>query len=144
MIAEHDQLALVPGKPAPRKRAVLPLAESMPIAHVRIDSPVPHLDKIFDYQVPEKLSATAVPGVRVRVRFAGRLMDGFIVSRAETSSTHATLRPLERVISPEIVLTPEICTLVDAVADRYAGTFSDVVRAAVPPRHARAESDELT
>jgi len=144
VITEHDQLALVPGKPAPRKRAVLPLAATMPIAHVRIDSPVPHLDKVFDYQVPEKLSATAVPGVRVRVRFAGRLLDGFVVGRAETSSTHASLRPLERVISPEIVLTPEICTLVDAVADRYAGTFSDVVRAAVPPRHARAESSEFT
>lgn len=140
MITEHDQLALVPGKPAPRKRAVLPLAAALPIAHVRIDSSVPHLDKVFDYQVPEKFSATAVAGVRVRVRFAGRLVDGFVVGRAESSSTHAALRPLERVISPEVVLTPEICDLVDAVADRYAGTFSDVVRAAVPARHARAES----
>lgn len=140
MITEHDQLALVPGKPAPRKRAVLPLAESSPIAHVRIDSSVPHLDKVFDYQVPERLSATAVPGVRVRVRFAGRLVDGFIVGRAESSSTSATLRPIERVISPEVVLTPAIDELVSAVADRYAGTFSDVVRSAVPPRHARAEA----
>ena len=140
MITEHDQLALVPGKPAPRKRSVLPLALALPIAQVRIDSSVPHLDKVFDYQVPEKFSATAVVGVRVRVRFAGRLVDGFVVGRQETSSTHAALRPLERVISPEVVLTPEVCELVDAVADRYAGTFSDVVRAAVPPRHARAEA----
>lgn len=142
MITEHDQLALVPGKPAPRKRAVLPLAASSPIAHVRIDSSVPHLDKVFDYQVPERLSAIAIPGVRVRVRFAGRLVDGFIVARAESSSTSATLRPIERVISPEVVLTPEIIELVTAVADRYAGTFSDVVRSAVPPRHARAEAVE--
>jgi primosomal protein N' (replication factor Y) len=140
VITEHDQLALVPGKPAPRKRAPLPLAEALPIAQVRIDTPVPHLDKVFDYQVPEKFSATAVPGVRVRVRFAGRLVDGFIVGRAAVTSTEAALRPLERVISPEIVLTPEISELVSLVADRYAGTFSDVVRSAVPPRHARAES----
>ena len=143
MITEHDQLALVPGKPAPRKRAALPLAESSPIAHVRIDSSVPHLDKVFDYQVPEKFSAVAVPGVRVRVRFAGRLIDGFIVGRSETSTTQATLRSIERVISPEVVLIDEICELVNAVADRYAGTFSDVVRAAVPPRHARAEALEV-
>lgn len=130
----------MPGKPAPRKRAVLPLAESNPIAHVRIDSSVPHLDKIFDYQVPEKYSSTAIDGVRVRVRFAGRLVDGFVVGRAESSSTHAALRPIERVISPEVVLIPEIRELIDGVADRYAGTFSDVVRSAVPPRHVRAET----
>jgi len=140
VITEHDQLALVPGKPAPRKRAVLPIAEAMPIAQVRIDSSVPHLDKVFDYQVPEKYSTSAVPGARVRVRFAGRLTDGFIVGRASETSTQAALRPIERVISPEIVLTPEINELVNAVADRYAGTYSDVVRSAVPPRHARAES----
>ncbi|NED68769.1 primosome assembly protein PriA, partial [Streptomyces sp. SID10244] len=29
-----------------------------------------------------------------------------------------------------------------AVADRYAGTMSDVVRLAVPPRHARTEKED--
>nr|MDT0526640.1 primosome assembly protein PriA [Streptomyces sp. DSM 41633] len=41
--------------------------------------------------------------------------------------------------SPEPVLTPEVRRLVDAVAARYAGTRADVLRLAVPPRHARVE-----
>ena len=121
----------------------MPLAEQLPIAQVRIESPLPHLDRVFDYGVPAPMSETAQPGVRVRVRFAGRLVGGFIVGRAASSAVPGDLRPLERVVSPEVVLTPEVRGLVEAVAERYAGTFSDVVRMAVPPRHARAEGVEV-
>lgn len=37
---------------------------------------VPHLDRDFDYLVPAEHSDDAQPGVRVRVRFHGRLVDG--------------------------------------------------------------------
>ena len=39
------------------------------------------------------------------------------------------------------MLAPEIAALARAVADRYAGTLADVLRLAVPPRHARIESE---
>jgi primosomal protein N' (replication factor Y) len=48
---------------------------------------------------------------------------------------------LHRVVSAEPVLTPEIAALCRAVADRYAGTLADVLRLAVPPRHARVEHE---
>jgi primosomal protein N' (replication factor Y) len=83
--------------------------------------------------------ADAVPGARVRVRFAGRLRDGFVLERAATTETDRTLAPLHKVVSAEPVLTPEVAALVRGVADHYAGTFADVVRLAVPPRHAAAE-----
>src|SRR5262249_59435559 len=47
---------------------------------------------------------------------------------------------LERVVSPERVLTPETAALAREVADRYAGTVADVLRLAIPPRHAGAEA----
>ena len=50
---------------------------------------------------------------------------------------HRQLGWLDRVISPEPVLTAEVRRLVDAVAARYAGTRPDVLRLAIPPRHAR-------
>ncbi len=109
------------------------------MAQVRIDAPVPHLDRVFDYAVPAPLAALAVVGARVRVRFAGRLTDGFIVGRQDVPEHPGALKPLERVLGPEPVLTESTLALVSEVAERYAGTFSDVVRAAVPPRHARAE-----
>ena len=104
-----------------------------------VDVPLAHLDRLFDYAVPESMDAEAQPGVRVRVRFAGRLVDGFVVERVEESE-HARLSALQRVVSPLPVLTPEVLDLCRAVADRYAGMLPDVLRAALPPRHARAET----
>ncbi|MGB2766369.1 MAG: hypothetical protein WBC14_04700, partial [Propionicimonas sp.] len=55
------------------------------VARVAVDVPLAHLDRPFDYRVPEALVDQAVVGARVRVRFAGRLRDGFILELAETS-----------------------------------------------------------
>src|SRR5689334_5909269 len=87
------------------------------------------------------MDEAAGPGVRVRVRFAGQLADGYLLERAQTSEHQGRLARLERVISPEPVLTPEISGLARAVADRYAGTLADVLRLAIPPRHATAERE---
>ncbi|MFO7253268.1 MAG: primosomal protein N' [Actinomycetes bacterium] len=116
-------------------------AASAPVARVVVDTPLPHLDRPFDYLVPATLDEQAVPGCRVRVRFAGKLVDGFLLERAESSEHRGRLAYLERVVSPEPVLTPEIARLARAVADRYAGTLSDVLRLAIPPRHARVEAE---
>jgi primosomal protein N' (replication factor Y) len=101
---------------------------------------LPHLDRLFDYLVPEQLADLAVPGCRVRVRFAGRLASGYLVERAEASEHEGRLAYLERVLSPEPVLTQEMAGLARAVADRYGGTFADVLRLAIPPRHAAVEA----
>ena len=77
----------------------------------------------------------------MRIRFAGRLVDGFIVSREATSDHQGKFGWLERVISSERVLTAEIAQVVDRVAERYAGTRADVLRLAVPPRHAKVEAE---
>ena len=100
---------------------------------------VPHLDREFDYLVSADQSDDAQPGVRVRVRFHGRLVDAFVLERRSDTDHAGKLGWLDRVISAEPVLTSEVRRLVDAVAARYAGTRPDVLRLAVPPRHAGAE-----
>ena len=112
---------------------------SGPVAAVVVETPLAHLDRLFEYAVPEEMDADAVPGARVRVRFAGRDLDGFVVERRATPEHDGRLAPLRRVVSAEPVLTPEVLALCRAVADRYAGTLSDVLRLAVPKRHATAE-----
>ncbi|EUA32158.1 putative primosomal protein N' [Mycobacterium intracellulare] len=102
---------------------------------------VPHLDREFDYLVSAEQSDDAQPGVRVRVRFHGRLVDGFVLERRADTDHPGKLGWLDRVVSAEPVLTPEIRRLVDAVAARYAGTRPDVLRLAVPARHARVERE---
>ncbi|MEU0516219.1 primosomal protein N' [Streptosporangium sp. NPDC006007] len=127
--------------PAPPARGVPEPAATLPVARIAVDMPLPHLDRPFDYLVPAPLDAEAVPGARVRVRFAGKLVGGFLLERVESSEHEGKLTRLERVVSAEPVLTPEIARLARAVADRYAGTLADVLRLAVPPRHARVEAE---
>ncbi|GII53890.1 putative primosomal protein N' [Planotetraspora thailandica] len=116
-------------------------AEELPVARIVIDNPLPHLDRPFDYLVPAEMAQDAVPGCRVRVRFSGQLTDGFLLERLAHSDHTGRLSFLDRVVSAEPVLTGEIAGLARAVADRYAGTMSDVLRLAVPPRHARVEAE---
>nr|WP_240742285.1 primosomal protein N' [Micromonospora zingiberis] len=103
---------------------------------------MPHLDRPFDYLVPQALAAHALPGVRVKVRFAGQQVDGWLLERVDRSD-HPRLAYLEKVVSPVPVLAPEVARLARAVADRYAGSLADVLRLAIPPRHARVEKDFL-
>ena len=117
-----------------------PPAEHLPVARIAVDVPLAHLDRLFDYLVPERLAAAAVPGCRVRVRFAGQLTGGYLLERAAASEHPGRLAYLERVVSPEPVLSPEIAALAREVADRCAGTLADVLRLAIPPRHAGAEA----
>jgi primosomal protein N' (replication factor Y) len=129
-----------PGRrPARARRDPGPDAAVLPVAQVAVDIPLAHLDRPFDYLVPERLTDQAVPGCRVRVRFAGQLVDGYLLDRAPASEHPGRLARLDRVVSPEPVLSPEIAALAREVADRYAGTMADVLRLAIPPRHARTE-----
>ena len=88
---------------------------------------------------PRRWPTTAAPGVRVKVRFAGQDLDGFVLERRADAEHLGRLSPLRRVVSPEPVLTPQVLATARAVADRYAGSLGDVLRLAVPPRHATAE-----
>jgi primosomal protein N' (replication factor Y) len=154
---EAGQLALMPELARARAREarerttaagkapkpVVPAAEN-PVAQVLVDLPLAHLDRPFDYLVPEKLATDAVPGSRVKVRFAGQDVDGFVLARVPESSHQGRLAPLRRAVSPEPVLSPAVAALSSSVAARYAGTRSDVLRLAVPARHATVEKQPST
>ncbi len=124
-----------------RKAAGATITDVDPVARVLLDLPLAHLDRPFDVSVPETMAQAAQPGVRVKVRFAGQEADGFVLERLAESDHPSPLQPLRRVVSPEQVLTPEVLGLVGAVATRYAGTRDDVLRLAVPPRHATTEQE---
>jgi len=115
-------------------------AAELPIARVAVDVSLPHLDRAFDYLVEHSQSESAQPGVRVRVRFSGQLVGGYVLERLERSEHEGRLSYLERVVSGEVVLVPEIRTLARYVADRWGGSMADVLRLAVPPRHAGTEA----
>lgn len=118
------------------------------VARVLIDSPLPQLDRLFDYAIPTALEPDAGPGVRVKVplRTAGRVVDGYlveVVDAAEATPTKRPLSQLDAVVSPVVVMPHALYALARRVADRAAGSASDILRLAVPKRMVRAEKTWL-
>jgi primosomal protein N' (replication factor Y) len=126
------------------------------IARVLIDSPLPQLDHLFDYAIPDDLTELAQPGVRVRVplRSANRVADGYLIELVDPGAHPAPdgptldgletgysgkLSPVESIVSAVPVLTAPVFQLARRLADRAAGNASDIVRLAVPPRAVRVE-----
>src|SRR3546814_13573540 len=87
------------------------------------------------------MSNTAVPCALFKGRFAGQDVDAFSLERCPVGEHAGRLQPLRRVVSPEPVLARQIAELTGQVAQRYAGTRADVLRLAVPPRHATTEKE---
>lgn len=114
------------------------------IARVLLDSPLPQLDRLFDYHIPAQWADQAVPGVRVLVplRSAGRQARGYIVEVVPegADSYDGVLSELDEVVSPVPVLDSDVWALVRRAADRAAGVASDLVRLAIPPRQVRVET----
>ncbi|RSX53114.1 primosome assembly protein PriA [Bifidobacterium goeldii] len=133
---------------APRKRrrrapAERIRADARPIAQVVLDVQATHLGRTFDYLVDEHQSESAQPGVMVRVRFGGRLIDGIIWNRVETSDTPASsLRFIERVITPHVLVSASMREDITRIADAYGGTRANILRLAVPPRVARVDKEQ--
>ncbi|MGF1648751.1 MAG: hypothetical protein ACFCVF_17785 [Kineosporiaceae bacterium] len=108
-----------------------------------VDEAPTHLDRPFTYAVPERWQGEVRPGSRVTVPFGGRDSAGWVLE-VDTSATAGEvpavpLRAVRRVVSPLPLLDPGVSRVARSVADRYGGALADVLRTAVPPRHARTE-----
>lgn len=119
----------------------LPPCTTVDVAKVAVDMPHPHLDRLFDYTVPDKLAADAVPGARIRVRFSGQLRDAWLIDYGQADPAVAPA-PIHGVVSNQSIMTAAYRQFLQAIAEHYAGTFSDVARLAVPARHAAVENTE--
>lgn len=119
---------------------MLVLSGSRRIARVLLDSPLPQLDRLFDYALPESFGDVPA-GVRVKVplRTAGRVLDGYIVEIAEEDDASRPLSEVDEVVSHAVVLPERLHALARRVADRAAGSASDILRLVIPKRQVRVE-----
>ncbi|MBO0979045.1 primosomal protein N' [Microbacterium sp. SD291] len=114
--------------------------QSRRIARVLLDSPLPQLDRLFDYALPAELGDVPL-GARIRVplRTAGRLLDGYVVELDTEDDADRPLSEVESVVSPVSVLPDRLYRLARRVADRAAGSASDILRLVIPKRQVRVE-----
>lgn len=125
---------------APAQQATADPGAGRRIARVLIDSPLPQLDRLFDYALPDDLG-DVTPGVRIKapLRSAGRMIDGFVVDIDEEPDAARTLSEVDSVVSTTVVMPDRLYRLARRAADRAAGSASDVLRLAIPKRQVRVE-----
>jgi primosomal protein N' (replication factor Y) (superfamily II helicase) len=107
------------------------------IAHVVVEVEPLHLDRPFDYLLPEDLEADAEvrPGQRVQVPFAGRSVRGLVVDVTDASDVDpGRLKSVRRILGPHVWVRDEELAVLRWAAERFAAPLADVVRHALPGR----------
>ncbi|MFH1969943.1 MAG: primosomal protein N' [Verrucomicrobiota bacterium] len=89
------------------------------------------LDREFDYQVPEALSATVRLGSRVHVPFGHSTARGYVVGFADHSDRH-DLKAIAALISPKPLINETMLKLARWIADYYAATIEQAIRTVLP------------
>ena len=116
-----------------------PRALVLPYARVRVDTGVFHLDQLYEYLIPEKLSDSIRVGVRVQLPFGNRETEGIVVERVAEPERAGELKSITKVLSGIPVATCESFKLIDLMSRRYACNPWDLIRSAIPPRVASVE-----
>jgi len=116
-----------------------PRASLLPYARVRVDTGVFHLDQLYDYQIPEKLTGFVQVGVRVQLPFGNRETEGIVVDRVAAPERAGDLKSITKVLSVLPVATTQSLQFIDLVAQHFACNPWDLIRSAIPPRVASVD-----
>lgn len=115
------------------------------IARIAIESPLPQLDRLFDYAISPVIADEIKVGQRVKVAF-GRSKtknNGFVIELVDSSEHGKELTAIDELVSEAAVLRPNIYALCRQIADRQSTSISDVLRLAVPNRSVAVEKKWL-
>ena len=115
----------------------------MRVASVVFASPLPQLDKEFDYFIPSTLDASIHFGSLVSVPFgkSKTSKNGYVVGIKDESEFGSELASVASVESSLQLITPEQYELCKAIAKRQAGLVGELLSTAVPKRSVRAEKN---
>ena len=97
----------------------------------RVALPVP-VDSLFDYSIPASLADEAQPGCRVLVAFRQQHLTGVLIERVETSRFEGRLRPIEKLVDPEPVLSRAMLEILREAADDVLCPLGIAVATALP------------
>jgi len=92
-VGTQQALAGMPRVRTPRRVVEGERAARLPVARICVDVQPAHLDRVFDYAVPGALDERAAPGTRVKVRFAGQEVGGWLLERVAEPGHDGPLSP---------------------------------------------------
>ena len=114
-------------------------ADLFPVAAVLVDTPVSHLEGVYDYLVPLHLEDSAVYGTKVVVPFGNTQVDGLIVGRKNDSEQIKNLKMIIDVSSPSGLVSTQVIEHLELVRNRFGGSFWSLLKSALPARVAKED-----
>lgn len=102
------------------------------LAQVAVENTVYHFDKLFTYEIPEKLCERAVPGVRVTVPFGTGNRERIGVIFSLGGQPDPRIKEITAVLDREPVLSQEMLELSLWIKSRYYCTIFEAVKLMIP------------
>jgi len=129
-----------PARRAPRERTQQP-SESRRLADVVVPTPVDHL---FTYRVPTQIAPSCLPGARVVVPFAGRMLVGLVWAVRDVDDTPLPrgLKAIAELVDAGPLFGVSDRAFLDFVARYYHAPLGEVLRVALPSAARRTGLDE--
>jgi len=109
------------------------------IAAIRFPSPLPQLDREYDYLVRDGLHLDIGALVEVPFGHGKRPKQGVVVELKNISSHDGKLTEISQIVSPFQQISREVLVLCGQVALRQAGTVGELLATALPKRFIRVE-----
>jgi primosomal protein N' (replication factor Y) len=103
------------------------------VARVAVEAATYHIDKPYDYKIPETLSGQLTPGQRVVVPFGkGNRRSEALILTLISDSERPGLKNIESVLDDTPVLSADLIKLALWMSDRFYCTVYDAVKAMLP------------
>lgn len=111
-----------------------PVAEEHPFAEVIVFSPAQASEDrpAFTYHIPDELKSRLETGALVVVPFGPRRLYGIVVALSDSSPVPET-RPVDSLVDPQPVLTPEQIELARWMAHEYLAPLHECLELMLPP-----------
>lgn len=111
----------------------------LPIASVLVDTPVSHLEGIYDYWIPSKIDKLVTIGTKVIVPFGNVNADGLVINRTQNQSNDGELKEIIDVTSPSSMVSAQMLEHIEMVRNRFGGSFWSLLKQSIPKRVVKEE-----
>nr|WP_066717847.1 primosomal protein N' [Clostridium sp. Marseille-P299] len=111
------------------------VVRSLQYADIIVDISSEHLDKTYQYSIPEELKSVAVIGAPVIIPFGkgNRTIKGYIVSLSETPKISIEyIKPIAAVEEKGIRIESQLIALAYYIKEQFGGTMNDALRTVIP------------
>ena len=80
-------------------------------AEVLIEYPTKKIDKYFTYKIPSNYENILKPGMKVKVPFGSKIINGFVMQIKDSFEATYELKEITDVVDPELILNDELLKL---------------------------------